>query len=75
MITLQGSKANLLSVMTQKSVTTEQYSDIFAASLILLIMDVGTVKQTPSAKDKDDIVSSFTCQSHKITAASLTLIL
>jgi hypothetical protein len=31
--------------MTQKSVTIEQYSDIFAARLILLIIDVRTAKK------------------------------
>ena len=50
MIILQGSKANLLRVMTQKSVTTEQYPDIFAARLILLIRDAGTAKENPLPK-------------------------
>jgi hypothetical protein len=38
--------------MTQKSVTTEQYSDIFAARLILLIMDVETEKKKNLPKTK-----------------------
>jgi hypothetical protein len=52
MITLKESKANLLSVMTQKSATIEQYSDIFAARLTLLIMEAGTEKKTPLPKTK-----------------------
>ena len=56
--------ANLLSVMTHKkqtaeSATIEKYSDIFAARLLLMIMDVGTAETNPSAKDNTASIFTF----------------